>query len=433
MSNSVANVALPAVLDEFDIPIGAGVWFVTAFVLTLSVLLPAAGRLVDLFGTRRLYLWSLAGFFVSTAAVAAAPSYPALVAARGAQGITSAAVLPVLMVTIGAVFPTGARGKAVGAWATVNGVALALAPLLGGVVTDVFGWRMFFWGTLALIALKAPLALRYLPDIKPAGRGRFDGVGAGFLAGGLAGVLVGLSRAPDWGWGSPQVVVLLLTGTVLLAVFWRRCVRHDDAFIDLALFDDRRYTILSALAGLQMATVYGVMLLTPLVLINLFGYSIAVAGAMVFLLPLVLAVSSPAAGHLTDRHGVRRILRFGTAALVLAAGLMVPGVLTESLPLVLAALVLFGTGAGAIQSPSATGITETVDPVSAGLAQGTFHTIRFLSGVVGATTFATVLGATGSFAMTFLLAGGLGVAGVLSARALAPAPSHRATPDGVLR
>jgi EmrB/QacA subfamily drug resistance transporter len=433
MCNSVANVALPAVLDEFDIAIGAGGWFVTAFVLTLSVLLPAAGRLVDLFGTRRLYLWSLAGFFVSTAAVAAAPTYPALVVARGAQGVTSAAVLPVLMVTIGSVFPAGARGKAVGAWATVNGIALALAPLVGGVVTDLFGWRMFFWGALALIALKFPLALRYLPDITPAGRGRFDAVGAGLLAGGLSGVLVGLSRAPDWGWASPQILALVLLGSGLLAAFWRRCARHDDAFIDLTLFRNRRYTILSALAGLQMTTVYGVMLLTPLILTTLFGYGLAAAGAMVFLLPLVLALSSPALGHLTDRFGVRRIVRIGAGAFVAASAVILPGVAATSLPLVIAGLVLFGIGAGAIQSPSATGVTETIAPVSAGLAQGTFHTIRFLSGVVGATAFATVLGATDSFAWTLLLAAGLSLAAVLGARALPPAPARRPETHEVLR
>lgn len=422
MNNSVANVALPAVLDDLGIAIGAGVWFVTSYVLTLSVLLPAAGRLADMFGTRRLYLWSLYLFLVSTAMVAIAPTYPLILAARAVQGIAQAAVLPVLMVTIGALFSSGERGKAVGAWATVNGMALALGPLIGGITTDLFGWRAFFWGNLPVIALMVPLTLRYLPNVSPRRRGGFDTLGAGLLAAGLGGLMLALSRAPDWGWTSRPILALFTGGGLLLSAFFLRCARRHDAFIDLDLFRDRRYGLLSAVAGLQMATVYGVMLITPLVLITVFGYGLALAGALVFLLPLALAIGSPVLGHLTDRHGVRRVISAGGLALLVASLVMVPAILSERLPFVLAALVLFGLGAAAIQSPSAAGVTETVAADSAGLAQGTFHTIRFLSGVMGATAFATVLGALtespGAFAATYALAVTFALAAVLAARTL---------------
>jgi len=390
INNSVANVAVLDVLDDFDLDVGTAVWFVTGYVLAFAVLMPAAGRLTDAYGTRPVYLAGMGCFVVASIAVAVAPNYPLAVGARVLQGVCNAPVLPTVMVTIASAFPPGERGRAMGLWAAANGTAIALGPPLGGWLTDALGWRAVFWADVPLALIALAFAIRWLPGTPPSHAGRLDVSGGALLTGGLVAVMVALSEGPEWGWSHPLVLGGLAVGAALLVSFSRRAERLDAPFLDLRVLRNRRYATLATVAGLQMMVLFGVLFTVPLVLVSLFDRSVGAAGALSFVLPVTMVLAAPWMGHLSDRYGTRRLTIAGAAVLTSSAVLLVAAVSATSLGLLAAGLVVVGAGVAAIQSPAAVGIAEEVTEQNRGVALGLFHTVRFLAGVLGTASFAAV-------------------------------------------
>lgn len=442
LNNSVANVAVVDVLDDFDVDVAAGVWFVTGYVLAFSVLMPAAGRLGDAYGVRRVYLLGLLAFAVSSALVAVAPTYPLAAAARVAQGVSNAAVLPTVMVTVVRVFPAGIRGRAMGLWASVNGAAIAAGPPIGGVLTEAFGWRAVFWLDVPL-ALGAYLAARrYLPPDGARHREPVDVTGGVLLCAGLVAVMVGLSQAPDWGMGSPRVLGLVALGAVTLGAFGRRSRRIADPFLALEVLRNRTFAVLSLVASLQMVVLYAVLFATPLLLTSVFDRGLGAVGVLSFALPVSMVVAGPSMGHLADRFGARTLTTTGSVVLVAAAVCLAVAAAASSLAGVLAGLVLVGVGVSAIQAPTAVGVAEEIDDAHRGGAMGLFHTTRFLAGVIGTAAAAAVVGgitdgrlvdaATSTlergFASTFVVTAVVAVVLAAATRLVPAAPNRRPAP-----
>jgi EmrB/QacA subfamily drug resistance transporter len=445
INNSVANVAVLDVLDDFHVDVGAAVWFITGYVLAFAVLMPVAGRLADAYGVRRVYLGGMMWFLVASVAVAVAPTYPLAAGGRVLQGIANAPVLPTVMVTIAAVFPPGMRGRAMGLWAAVNGIAIALGPSLGGVVSDALGWRWAFWFDVPLVVLALVLGRRYVPDLRGAGRATsLDVVGGALMTGGLVGVMVALSQGTDWGWTNAVVLVLLAGGVVMLVAFWRRSTRVAVPFLDLAMLRNRRFGVLAAIAGLQMAVLYGVLFTVPLLLVSVFDRSVGATGGLVVVLPLSMIVAGPTMGHLTDRLGIRRLAGAGGVLLVVAALLIAVGVAADSLASVLVGLIVVGAGVSAIQSPTAVGVTEEIGDTNRGVTMGMFHTIRFLAGVLGTAGSAALFTAVGgggdldalsdsrltrAFTVDFVCIAAVAVVATALSRLVPRSPTSTSSPD----
>ncbi len=153
INNSIANVALPEILDDFGRNVGSGVWVITSYVLAFSVFMPIFGRLGDIYGHHRIYLGCLIGYTVMAVFCTFAPSVEALIVSRALQGIAIAPVLPAVMSMVAATFPASERGRAMGLWATINGLGLSIGPPLGGFLTNALGWRAVFWATIPIAAI----------------------------------------------------------------------------------------------------------------------------------------------------------------------------------------------------------------------------------------------------------------------------------------
>ena len=431
LNNSVANIAVVDLIDDLHVDVDVAVWFVTGYVLAFAVLMPAAGRLVDTFGTRRVYLTGLAGFAVTSALVALAPGYPLVLVARIAQGVVNAPVLPTVMVTVVAAFPAGERGRAMGMWASVNGAAIAIGPPLGGVLADAFGWRAIFWLDVPLALGALALASRFLPDTTTRRTGALDVGGGVFLTGGLVGVMVALSQGPTWGWSSPSVLGLLALGAAVLLGVWRRARRVAAPFLDVSVLQNRRYAVLAGVAALQMVVLFAVLFSVPLLLVEVFDKSVGAAGAVVFALPITMVFAGPWAGALSHHRSARSLTGWGTLLLGAAAAVLAGGVDVHNLPLVVVGLVLLGAGVSAVQSPTATQVAEEVADAQRGVALGLFHTMRFLAGVLGTAGAAAVFTAVTrgaavadlsesvlkrAFVADFALAGAVAVAALLLTR-----------------
>ena len=394
--NSMSNVALPSIMKQYNIGLDVGVWVVTLYILLFSTLMPVFGRLGDMFGYRRMYIMAMSGLTLAMALSAVAPSIGWMILFRAFAGICNAPILPSIMGIIAEVFPPSERGGAMGFWATANATAHGLGPVFSGLLVQYFGWPAVFWFIAGLTSLGvAMIALTIPADAKHA-RGSFDLVGASTLT--LAMILFMFNLTQGLSQNYPLLVtVLLWAGVALLfGAFLFSQTRIREPFVDLKLFAQRGYGVVTFVSGAQLFCLFGMQLLLPQFLRNVQGRTFAETGALIAPLALTLALASPGAGRLSDLVGSRLTCLIGMGIVALAGvGLLFWTADTASWLIVLT-LVILGFGMGLTQSPTANAVTLVVGKERLGVALGIFNMLRFVSGTLGTTIFGVVLARGGS-------------------------------------
>lgn len=392
LGNSVANVAVPAIMADFGVPLSSAVWVVSLYVLTFAVLMPVSGYLGDLYGYRRLYLLGLSVYLLASLGAGLAPSLAWLLGCRVLMGIGISPTLPAVMAIISRSFSPDERGRAMGYWALANGAGHAFGPPLSGFLTQEVSWRSVFLvgGVPALLSLGMVWAL--VPPDEARTRRRFDLPGAVTLTITALGLMLSLTQSTRWGWGSPLALGLwAVTAGALIGFVWAER-RSRSPFVDLSLFADGRYRAAMVVIAAQYFCLFGLLLAVPLFLIQVQGRSEQVAGWLVLPLPLLAAFLAPLAGRLADRRGSRWACSWGMGLVALTglAWLQVAGPEIPWWALVLA-LVGMGLGMGFIQSPVTAAVTQVVRADRLGVATGIFHMGRFVSGSLGSMVFGLVL------------------------------------------
>ena len=391
LGNSVTNIALPAIMAHFAVPLSSAVWVVSLYVLTFAVLMPVCGYLGDLYGYRRLYLGGMAVFALGGLGAGLAPNFACLLGSRVLMGIGIAPTLPAVMAIITRTFPDE-RGRAMGFWALANGAGHALGPPLSGFLTEEVGWRSVFLVGLAPALLSLSLVWTLVPPDETRARRRFDPLGAVSLTVTALGLMLALTQSTRWGWSSAPALGWWAVTIGALIGFVRVERRSQSPFVDLSLFTNSRYRAAMAVIAAQYFCLFGLLLAVPLFLIQVQGRSEQMAGLLVLPLPLLAAFLAPLAGRLADSRGSRWACRWGmgwvaATALVLLhlSGPEIPG---WSLVL---ALMGMGLGMGFIQSPVTAAVTHVVGQERLGVATGIFHMGRFVSGSLGSMVFGLVL------------------------------------------
>jgi MFS family permease len=390
VSNNVVNVPLGAILDDFDAPLSDGVFVVVGFLLTFAATVPLAGWFGDRFGRRRTYCAALLGTAVCAIGAATAPTLPLLIAWRSLGGVAAAAFAPAVMGLIAWMFSADRRGRAVGAWASVNGIGQAVGPSLGGIVADAWGWRWVFV-PLVPVALAGFIAtLRHVPAYRGT-RIPFDLVGAAALTVGSALLMLGVALVSQ-----PDLTMWVPIGTVAaaimaLALFAWHCARTKNPFVDIRLVTESRFARSCLAAFAQMFCLGATLLAIPLYLVGK-SFSISAAGLILFTVPATMALVGPFVGHWLDRLRARRVLRTGLVVLLITQiGLAITVARDPQRPAVLLA-ILFATGLGIalVQTPAATGATRS--PAGAqGTGLGLYNLVRFTGAAVGAAWVAVAL------------------------------------------
>jgi len=399
VDGSVVNVGLPAIGRSLGGSAADLQWVVNGYLLPLSALLLLGGALGDRFGRRRLLTLGVALFAAGSAACALAPGLGWLIAARAAQGLAAAAMLPSSLAILGGAFQGAGRSRAIGLWAASASVASAVGPVLGGWLIDTVGWRAIFLLNLPLAAVAIALAWIAAPRDPPRTDGaRLDLTGAALITSALACLTWGLTQgAGAAGWRAPAIASVT-TGALLLAAFVGAERRAGgQALTPLALFGAGPLVGLNLLTLLLYGALAAFMLLLPYVLITDVGYSATAAGAALLPLPLILALVSPAAGALAGRVGARRLLIGG--ALLVAAGLLLAllvrpgaGYWTGVLPSV--AAVALGMACAA--APLTAAVLGAVDARHTGAASGLNSAVAQLGGVVAIALIGGVLAQRGA-------------------------------------
>src|SRR3954469_3486191 len=216
----VVSTALTTIHRDLDASVAELEWTVNAYNLTFAVLLLPAAALGDRLGRRRLLAFGLAGFSLASAACALAPDAPTLIAARAVQGAGAALVMPLALALVGAAFPPERRGAAMGAMQGLTGLSVAAGPVIGGAIAQGIDWPWIFWVNVPIGLVAVPLVLARIPESVGA-REPLDVRGLALVTAGALGLVWGLVRGNDAGWGSPEVLAALGAGALLIAAFVR--------------------------------------------------------------------------------------------------------------------------------------------------------------------------------------------------------------------
>ena len=397
VEGSVLNVALPAIRASYGAGAADVQWVVNAYLLPLSALLLLGGALGDLYGRRRLLLIGTGLFAVTSLICALAPSLEILLAARAAQGVGAALLLPNSLALLNAAYHGEKRGRAVGIWAAAGAAAAAIAPLIGRWLVDNVGWPAIFYINLPLAAGAMLLAVMFVPESRDKGAARTDYPGAALATLGLLGTTYGLTRWSSSASLDAIAIATIVAGLVMLAAFlWVEARRGDQAMMPLVMFADRCFSGLNLLTFLLYGAFGAAMLLLPYVLISAGGYSPVQAGLAMLPLPILLTIASPPLGQFAGRLGPRWFLIVGP--LVVAAGMLLGrriGVDTNYWTSVFPAMAVMAAGMAIAVAPLTASVLGSVDEQHVGTASGFNSAVARTGGLIATAMLGVVLSREG--------------------------------------
>jgi EmrB/QacA subfamily drug resistance transporter len=348
LDTTIVNIAFPDISASFpEASRGLLSWVLDGYFVVIAALLVPAGGLADRFGHKRVFLWGLGLFTLTSLLCAMAPSLEALIAFRVLQGAGAAAIAPTSLAIVLDSFPSEKRATGVGLWGAAAAAAAATGPTLGAALVELDSWRLVFLVNLPLGAALLLAGFRLLPD-QPLRDSRLpDLPGALALALGLAAVTLGIVEGNDWGWTSAGTLGAFAAASLLLAIVVVRSLRHPRPIVEPALFSHRSFSLGNLGTLLFAAAFFSLILGNVLFLTTVWGYSILSAGLASLPGPAMTTVVSGPAGRLADRFGHRAVIVPGT--LVFAAGAMVlrsAGAEPDYLGLWLPGAILTGIGIG---------------------------------------------------------------------------------------
>lgn len=372
---SAVNIALPAMGAEFHMDAISLTWIATAYLLAAALFLVPFGKIADIYGRKRIFLYGIAIFSLASLVMTIVPSTGLLIAVRIVQGFGGAMIFGTGIAILTSVFPPGERGRALGIYITAVYFGLTMGPFLGGVLTQYFGWRSIFLVNVPIGIIACLLILGKLDGEWAECRGeRFDLYGSIIYACALIAVMYGFSIVPD-----PMGLVLLVAGCLLGAVFYLYEIRTPSPVLDMRLLTKNRVFAFSNLAALiNYSATFAVTFLLSLDLQYTKGFSPEHAGLILIIQPAMMAVLSPVAGRLSDRIDPQIVASAGMA--MTALGLIMLIFLVESTPLwyMIACLVVLGIGFGLFSSPNTNAIMSAVEKRYYGVASGMNGTMRLV-------------------------------------------------------
>jgi EmrB/QacA subfamily drug resistance transporter len=392
LDTTVVNVAINTLGRDFNTPLSTIQWIVTGYTLALATVIPVTGWAADRFGTKRLYMLSIALFLAGSALSGAAWSAGSLIAFRVLQGLGGGMLMPAGMTIL-----TRAAGpQRVGRVMAIIGVPMLLGPILGpilgGWLVDAVSWRWIFFINLPIGVIALLLSLRILPKDTPQPAHRFDALGLILLSPGLALLIYGLAQSSSsGGFGSAKVLLPAIAGVILLAAFIRHALRTADALIDLRLFANRKFAAAAGTLILMVISVFGAMLLLPLYLQAVRGESALQSGLLLAPQGLGAMLAMPIAGQLTDRIGVGRIVLVGLSLVALSTLALTQLAGDTSYWALSAALVVMGMGMGSSMMPLMSGAMQTLRTAQVARASTALNIIQQVGASIGTAVMSVIL------------------------------------------
>lgn len=435
LNETTLAVALPAIMADYAISAATAQWLLTGFMLTMAVVLPATGWMLDRFSTRAVFVFATTVFLVGTVTAALAPSFALLLGARVAQAIGTAIIMPLLMTVAMTLVPAHRRGAVMGLIAVVMAVGPALGPTVAGLVLSFTSWHGIFWIMVPLVAAAAILGALKLSNIGESRPTSFDALSVILSAFAFGGVVFGVSSIGvmvEGGAAGRTALIVLMVGLVALALFVRRQLlrsRRDRALLDLRPFGVRNFTISLIVLMALMGALIGVMSTLPLYLQGSLLVSALVSGLVLLPGGLLEGALSPFFGRFFDRHGPRPLVAPGLVLVMGSLFLLTTVDASTRLWLVVAIHVIFSVGLAALITPLMTTALGSLPRGLYGHGSAILNTLIQLAAAAGTATMITVFsnvsgraGATGDQETTAIATGATSaflVAAIVTAVALA--------------
>jgi EmrB/QacA subfamily drug resistance transporter len=384
LDNTVVNVALPAIQEDLGVGLSELEWIVTGYALTFAAFMLTGGKLADLLGRRLIFVVGLTIFTLSSLACGMADSGDVLIGARIVQGVGAALMNPATLSIITATFPPEQRGAAIGIWAGVSALALAIGPLVGGLLTDHASWSWIFFINvpIGVVAIAASFLLidesRDTSEVQ-----RLDLPGLLTSGIGLFSLTYGLIEANTYGWTSGRIIGAFAVAVVGLVAFVLLERHQRVPMLDLSLFRNRTFAGANSVMLLVALAMFGVFFFISLYMQNILGYSAVQAGAAFLPLTLLIVLIAPIAGKASDRFGSRWLM--GTGMTLLAVQLFYFSTLGvhESYWSLLPAMLIGGVGMALVMTPSAAAAMSGVPVDKAGVGSAVLNSARQVGGSVG--------------------------------------------------
>lgn len=396
LNETVLSVAMPSLMADFAIEAATAQWLTTAFLLTMAVVIPTTGFLLQRFRTRQLFVFSMTAFLVGTALAAFAPTFTVILVARVIQALCAAILLPLLMNTTMTLVEPHRRGAVMGVNSIVISVAPAIGPTLSGIVISSLGWRWVFGLMLPIAAVLFVVGALVLRNASETRRTRFDvpSVLLSVLAfGGIVFAFAHASEVIEGAWVTP--VVALVVGLVGLLVFARRQLllqaRDGSALLDLAVFRYRDFTISVCILFLGMAALLGSVLVLPIYLQGALGLAVLAVGFVTLPGGLLQAAIAPLVGRLYDRVGPRPLLLPGTLLLAAGMAMLIPLSTETPVAWIVSAFAVFSVGMGVLMTTLMTSSLGSVPRRLYGHGSAIVNTMQQLGGAFGTAGLITAL------------------------------------------
>ena len=413
---AIVNVALPSMRTGLHFSTTGLQWVVNAYTLTFAGFLMLGGRSADLLGRRRVFLTGTALFALSSLACALADSRGLLIAARGMQGLSGAVLSPATLSIITSSLPEGPeRNRGLAAWGAVGGLGASSGALLGGLLTQAFGWPAIFAVNVPLGAIVVALGLRVIPASGRAdGTRHFDVTGAVLVTASLVSLTYGIVRTDTLGWGAPGVMLPLFGGLLLLAGFLVvEAYVAEQPLVPLSIFRIGHLRAANSVVLLLYAAQFPAWFFLTLYLQQVLHYNAIEAGLGFLPMTLTIFAASTLAPRIVARFGTRRVIT--TGMLTSAAGMMFLSGVTPGgtyVGSVLAGAVLSALGMGLTLVPATIVAMQGVERSQSGVASGLLNTSRLVGGALGLAVLSTIAAGQAGDANTggLALTNGFGVA-----------------------
>jgi EmrB/QacA subfamily drug resistance transporter len=384
LDNTVVNVALPSIQKSLGISISELEWVVNAYALTFGVLLLTGGKLADLFGRRAIFIAGLVVFTGASLWCGLAGGAASLIAARTVQGVGAAMMNPATLSIITATFPPRQRGTAIGIWAGVSALALAIGPIVGGLLTEKVNWSWIFFINVPVGVLGVIAARVFIDETRDTSKEqRLDVPGLITSGIGLFALTYGLIETNSHAWTSTRVLALFGIAVIALAAFVLLELRQRLPMLDLSLFRNPTFAGANAAMLLVGLAMFGIFFYNSLLLQRVLGYSAIETGATFLPLTLLIIVVAPAAGRFSDRIGARWLM--GAGMTLIAVSLLLFGTLDASSSFwnILPGLLVGGVGMATTMAPTTAAAMGSVPVAKAGVGSAVINSMRQVGGSLG--------------------------------------------------
>ena len=384
LDNTVVNVALPSIQRDLGIGLSELEWTVNAYALTFAVLMLSGGKLADFLGRRRVFLLGLALFTLSSLICGLATSGGTLIGARTLQGVGAALMLPATLSIISATFPPRQRGLAIGIWAGVSAMALAIGPLIGGLITEHIDWSWIFFVNVPIGVLGLLVGRVVIEESRDTSSDqRLDLPGLLASGVGLFALTFALIEANAYGWTDPVILGLFVLSALSLAAFVLLEMHQRSPLLDLSLFRSSTFAGANVVALLVTLAMFGVFFFMSIYMQNILGYSATKTGAAFLPMTILIILIAPIAGRSSDRIGSRALMTAGMLCLAASLAIFSRLGLDSAFWDIFPGLIVGGFGMALVMTPMTAAALGSVPVEKSGVGSGVLNTFRQVGGALG--------------------------------------------------